>query len=137
MAQSFSHFSHFGSSTHKMARQSAARLSDSEPSKSYGYTIMSGGGRSISCETFLSLRSGATESQRGQPRKKNAKLKDTGRVKYIYRFGKRDASRRCSSCHVCGFKWLSCFSELPRCRRPSLRSTLNNGRTATRMPLPH
>lgn len=56
VAQSFSHFSHFASSPHKMACQSVVRLSDAEPSKSYGYAIMSRGGRSISCETFLSLR---------------------------------------------------------------------------------
>lgn len=66
-----------------MACQSVARLSDAEPSKRYGYAIMSWSGRSISCETFLSLRSGATHSQRGQPGKKNAKAKDTGGVKYI------------------------------------------------------
>lgn len=84
MARNFSHFSHFGSSTHKMACQSVAQHSDAAPSKSYGYAIMSRGGRSISCETFLSLRSGTTDSQRGQPRKKNAKAKDTGGVKYMW-----------------------------------------------------
>lgn len=53
-----------------------------EPSKSYGYAIMSWGGRSIFAGLFYHyiLNKRFIVSRLG---KKNAKVKDTGRVKYI------------------------------------------------------
>lgn len=53
-----------------------------EPSKSYGYAIMSWGGQSIFARLFYHyiLNNRFIVSRRS---KKNAKVKDTGRVKYI------------------------------------------------------
>lgn len=53
-----------------------------DPSKSYGYAIMSWGGRSIFAGLFYHyiLNKRFIVSRQG---KKNAKVKDTGRVKYI------------------------------------------------------
>lgn len=118
MARSSSHFSHFGSSTHKMACQSAVRLSDAklwicnnEPSS-----------QSISCETFLSPRSGTADSQRGQPGKKNAKAKDTGGVKYI---ALARETRRLPPMLELSYV----FIQVAERRRSSLRSALNNARS--------
>lgn len=97
MAQSFSHFSHFASSTHRMACQSVVRLSDAgaveklwicnneprrpvDPPRDF----------SIPARLKQLIPAGGGVG----PRKKNAKVKDT-RKSEIYRFGKRDASRRC------------------------------------------
>lgn len=90
------------------------------PSRSYGYEIMSWGSRSIFAGLFYHyiLNKRFIVSRQG---KKNAKVKDTGRVKYIA-MERRTLLAGAKAAKCVYPKSLSCFIELPRQRHLSIHA---------------